>query len=143
MSYLQCSVVIRTFNSANMLPITLEFIRLQSIKPERYITVDSGSTENTLDLLSDKAVIHNYIVNEFNYSKALNQGVDYVSEDYVCIISSHTLLQNKYAIEGLAKLCLLPFKPLHIVIFPGSTLHHVVFCKSLYFLRIKFIKIKR
>jgi glycosyltransferase involved in cell wall biosynthesis len=36
---------------------------------------------------------------EFNFAEAINQGLQYISSDYVLIISSHTLLHNQTAIE--------------------------------------------
>jgi glycosyltransferase involved in cell wall biosynthesis len=93
------SALIRTFNSGKTLPDTLHSLSAQTICPAEYIFVDSGSTDNTLSILPDKSIVHNYIGQSFNYSDALNQGIKCVSTDYVLIISSHNTLQNCDAIE--------------------------------------------
>jgi glycosyltransferase involved in cell wall biosynthesis len=93
------SAVIRTFNSEKTLPFTLEALRNQTNPPHKYIFVDSGSTDRTLQILPEGAIIHYFAGEEFNYSKSLNQGLEFVSTDYVLIISSHTLLPKCSAIE--------------------------------------------
>lgn len=93
------SVIIRTFNSANTLPATLACLSDQTIKPSRLIIVDSGSTDSTLSLLSPESKVHRYIGETFNYSEAINQGMPYVSTEFVAIVSSHTVLQCPSAFE--------------------------------------------
>jgi glycosyltransferase involved in cell wall biosynthesis len=61
--------------------------------------VDSGSTDGTLTMLPDASTVHRYVGKHFNFSEAINQGLKYVSTDYVLIISSHTKLTNKNAIK--------------------------------------------
>ncbi|ULA68478.1 MAG: Glycotrans2-like domain-containing protein [Nitrospira sp.] len=93
------SALIRTFNSEQTLPLTLTSLRLQTNPPSEYIFVDSGSTDNTLQLLPPCSKVHHYIGTEFNYSESLNQGLQYVSTEYVLIISSHTSIRHNSAIE--------------------------------------------
>ncbi len=99
MSNSDYSVLIRIFNSEGTLSKTLDCLTLQTVAPSEYIFVDSGSTDKTLDLLPRGSKVHKYIGEEFNYSIALNQGIEYVSTDYVLIISSHTMLLNCEAIS--------------------------------------------
>jgi glycosyltransferase involved in cell wall biosynthesis len=99
MNGVKYTVLIRTFNSENTLLSTLDGLANQSIRPSEYIFVDSGSTDRTLSLIPKNAIIHRYVGADFNYSDAINQGVTYLSTDYVMIISSHTLLENCHAIE--------------------------------------------
>lgn len=93
------SILVRTFNSERTLGSTLECLASQSIPPHEYIFVDSGSTDRTLDILPAGSVVHKFVGSEFNYSDALNQGLQYVSTDYVLIISSHTLVIKRTALE--------------------------------------------
>jgi glycosyltransferase involved in cell wall biosynthesis len=93
------SALIRTFNSADTLPGTLQSLAAQTIPPSNYVFVDSGSTDNTLTLFPERSEIHHFIGKEFNFAGAINQGLSYVSTDYVLIISSHTLLRSNIAIE--------------------------------------------
>jgi glycosyltransferase involved in cell wall biosynthesis len=100
------SSLIRTFNSERTLPDTLCLLSRQTIPPSEHIFVDSGSTDRTLSILPHSAILHNYMGSVFNFSEALNQGIKYVSTDYVLIISSHTLLREPkamyYALNLLA-----------------------------------------
>lgn len=93
------SVLIRTFNSEKTISATINSLNNQTIPPKEYIFVDSGSTDNTLSLVPLNAIIHKYIGDEFNYAEALNQGIKHIQSDFVLIISSHTLLLNKGAID--------------------------------------------
>jgi glycosyltransferase involved in cell wall biosynthesis len=93
------STLIRTFNSSNTLPDTLCSLARQTISPSEYIFVDSGSTDGTLTMLPHASTLHRYVGKQFNFSEAINQGVNYVSTDYVLIISSHTKLTNTHAIK--------------------------------------------
>jgi glycosyltransferase involved in cell wall biosynthesis len=93
------SCLIRTFNSASTLSDTLLSLSMQTLPPSEYIFVDSGSTDRTLDLLPLGAILHRYVGEHFNYSAALNQGLRYVSNKFVLIISCHTLLRNPIAME--------------------------------------------
>jgi glycosyltransferase involved in cell wall biosynthesis len=99
MDKISYSVIIRTFNSEKTLPATLESLSNQTIPPSMYIFVDSGSTDGTLGLFPKDSIYHSFIGKEFNYSESLNQGLEYVSTEYVLIFSSHTLLPKSNAIE--------------------------------------------
>lgn len=109
------AALIRTFNSAATLPVTLKALSRQSVPPQRYVIVDSGSTDATLDLIPGDAVLHRYEGGAFNYAEALNQGLRHISSEYVLIISSHTWLAKTQAVEfglgllqsdpGLAGVC--------------------------------------
>lgn len=92
------STLIRTFNSASTLPDTLCSLSRQTIPPQEYIFVDSGSTDGTLTMLSPSTV-HRYVGKDFNFSEAINQGLKYVSTDYVLIISAHTKLTETHGME--------------------------------------------
>ena len=93
------SMLMRTFNSERILPVTLNLLEKQTISPIEHIFVDSGSTDRTLSILPGGSKIHRYVGSEFNFSNALNQGLEYVSTDYVLIISSHTSLCRFDAVE--------------------------------------------
>jgi glycosyltransferase involved in cell wall biosynthesis len=99
MTIAKYSTLIRTFNSQRSLPATLQALQAQTHQPSRYIIVDSGSTDRTLLELPPDSLVHRFVGTVFNYSEALNQGVDLVSTDLVLIISSHTVLENPVAIE--------------------------------------------
>jgi glycosyltransferase involved in cell wall biosynthesis len=93
------SVLIRTHNSESTLPETVASLNGQTTPPHQYVVVDSGSTDRTLSCIPVSSVVHNYVGKEFNYSESLNQGLQFVSSNYVLIISSHTSLQRRDAVE--------------------------------------------
>lgn len=94
-----CTALVRTFNSGSVLPATLASLSMQTMPPEKYVFVDSGSTDGTKDMLPEGAIVHDYISEKFNYSESLNAGVPYVDTQYTMVISSHTCLSNAEAIE--------------------------------------------
>ena len=98
------STLIRTFNSASTLPDTLWSLSRQTISPQEYIFVDSGSTDGTLTILPHGSTLHKYVGRRFNFAEAINQGLPYVSTDYVLIISSHTKLTNTNSVSYALKL---------------------------------------
>lgn len=93
------SVLIRTLNSERTLPYTLECLANQTIAPERYIFVDSGSVDGTMNILPKDALVHKFVGPEFNYSDAINQGLGHVSSRFVFVVSSHTIILNRRAVE--------------------------------------------
>ncbi len=98
------NVIIRTKNSGNVLVRCLESIRQQSVKPNSIIVVDTESSDATLKYADHykcrvlKYPLHKY---PFNYSKALNLGIDHANSDFVLIISSHVWLPNKNTIKWM------------------------------------------
>jgi GT2 family glycosyltransferase len=58
------SVIIRTFNSEATLPETLASLDAQTVRPERLIFVDSGSSDGTLALVPENSVVHRYVGTE-------------------------------------------------------------------------------
>ena len=91
--------LIRTCNSEATISATLASLAAQTCPPAHYIFVDSGSTDGTLGFLPHGSILHRYEGPTFNYSEAINQGLQYVDTDYVLIISSHTSLSDKHAIS--------------------------------------------
>lgn len=100
------SVIIRTRNSAATIVDTLWSLKGQSLPPQEIIVVDNGSVDETLALILKifpDAVIVNYPVNEdFNYSKALNLGLERVGSNAALLLSSHVILTKPSAIERAA-----------------------------------------
>lgn len=95
----RCTALIRTFNSEATLPATLRSLAAQSRPPCAYVCIDSNSTDRTLALLPQSTVIRRYSSSPFNYSDALNQGVELVETPLTLVISSHTSIENTRAIE--------------------------------------------
>lgn len=103
---MEYSALIRTFNSAQSIAATVDALADQTSPPQRFVIVDSGSTDATLSLLPAGSMVVRYAGERFNYSSALNQGIAHLDTSYTLIISSHTVLGNPdamaYAIALLA-----------------------------------------
>ncbi len=81
------SVLIRTFNSAKTLGRTIE--ALDRMPGDEIIVVDSGSTDNTLQLAEQYGCVILRAPGPFNYSKSLNIGFRVARNEWVNVISSH------------------------------------------------------
>lgn len=95
MSY---TALIRTFNSAQHLPRTLDSLARQNARPSAIVLVDSGSTDGTLKMAPQGATVVPYMGAAFNFSSALNQGFARVDTELTLVISSHTTLTNPDAV---------------------------------------------
>ncbi len=94
------TALIRTHDSSPRVEETVAALRAQTRPPERIVAVDSGSADihrRALDALVDTVV--DYPAETFNYSKAINIGVDACGTPWVLIISSHIVLKDVMAIE--------------------------------------------
>lgn len=99
----ELSVVIRTFNEQKWLPSVLKSIRNQSIGDIEVIIVDSGSTDETLEIAEEFSCQTIKIrQNDFTYPYALNIGITQSSGDIIGILSGHSVpVSNKWATNGL------------------------------------------
>ncbi|MEM1326639.1 MAG: glycosyltransferase family A protein [Bacteroidota bacterium] len=97
------SVLIRTKNSEDTLSTCLDYLNAQDFSFQEIVVVDSGSTDRTLKIAKeyDCHIIHYPEDQEFNYSKAINIGVEQMNSDYILILSSHAYLTNDTAISWM------------------------------------------
>lgn len=93
------NVVIRTKNSEKTLSKVLSCINDAHDINARFILIDDGSIDSTLELVLQNTVVLDYSLPEFNYAMALNIAIPFLSSDYTLIISSHTVLQNPEALR--------------------------------------------
>lgn len=94
------SVIIRTKNSGKTIKTCLYYLKKQTIKVDEVIIVDSGSTDNTLGVANDyNCIILRYPEEPFNYSKAINIGVNNAKNQAVLILSSHVYMNNIKSLE--------------------------------------------
>lgn len=87
------SWVIRTKNEEKWLHEVLKSLFTQSRLDFEIIIVDSGSTDKTLEIIKNYPIrkVINISPSEFNYSFALNLGIDEAWGKYIGIISGHSL----------------------------------------------------
>jgi rhamnosyltransferase len=102
---MEYSVIIRTKNSEKTIRACLKGLLNQTIKPSEIIVVDSGSRDNTLSIIKEfEAVIIDYPKEKkFNYSKALNIGIDTIISPFILILSSHVEFLDPQSIYFMHK----------------------------------------
>ena len=81
------SIIIRTLNEGKNLKKLLSILSTQTIKHE-VIVVDSGSTDNTIDIAKKYGCIIESCI-PFTYGKALNIGIKRAQYNYICNLSAH------------------------------------------------------
>jgi len=86
----QCSIVIRAFNEGKHIGRLLEGIRQQTIKDVQVILIDSGSTDDTVQIAESFGTeIVSISPQEFTFGRSLNRGISVAQADFVIIVSAH------------------------------------------------------
>jgi glycosyltransferase involved in cell wall biosynthesis len=86
------SIIIRTHNSSATLGLVLA--RLQLKADDDLIVVDSGSIDSTLALAKTYGARIIRTEPPFNYSASLNRGFEEAKNEWVLVISSHTIPEH-------------------------------------------------
>ena len=85
-----CSIVIRAFNEEKHIGKLLTGIEKQTFQERETLIVDSGSTDETLEIAGKFDVrIVNIDSREFTFGKSLNRGIQEARGRYIVIISAH------------------------------------------------------
>jgi glycosyltransferase involved in cell wall biosynthesis len=85
-----CSVVIRAFNEEKHIGRLLSGILQQSVRPERIILVDSGSSDATLSIAAQYPVHVEHIrPEEFSFGRSLNRGLAAAQGEFAVLASAH------------------------------------------------------
>jgi glycosyltransferase involved in cell wall biosynthesis len=97
-------VVIRTLNESELIGRCLETLRGQRGAFELdIVVVDSGSTDSTLEIArSYGAGILELQPGEFDYSRALNVGIERVAGDFIVSLSAHAIPTTDGWLEKMA-----------------------------------------
>lgn len=84
------SVITTTFNSEDLLPITINSIREQTYSNIEYIIVDGNSTDNTLNIIkNNKDIIKKYISEkDSGIYDAMNKGLKLATGDFVIFMGA-------------------------------------------------------
>ncbi|HUV41740.1 MAG TPA: glycosyltransferase [Sedimentisphaerales bacterium] len=100
------SAVIRTYNEAEYIGRLIQTLRAQTDygKHLEIITVDSGSTDDTVDILKNNDIdVLTISRAEFNYSKALNLGIEHSKGYLIVILSAHAIPCEEKWLAGMAE----------------------------------------
>ena len=98
------SIVLRTKNEGRFLPETLDLIRKQDYSPPpELIVVDSGSTDDTLAIVSRQGRVRVVKVPamEFTYGRSLNTGIRASGGDVIVALSAHAFPCGEHWLERL------------------------------------------
>lgn len=86
------SFIIRTKNESLLIGKVLKTLQKQTISNFEVLVIDSGSSDNTLDIVKKYPVkIFRIKQSNFTYGYALNYGIRKSLGKYICIISGHSL----------------------------------------------------
>lgn len=97
-------VVIRCRNEIEWLPRVINSIYAQSVHPSSIIIVDNGSDDGSREYAKEKGCnVVKYDKNEFNYSYALNLGIQKTKENEVLILSAHCELVTNDSVENMIR----------------------------------------
>ena len=81
-----CSIIIRAYNEEKHLGRLLDGIQQQTIEDREIILVDSGSTDNTLEIAGRYPVkIVPNDSSEFTFGRSLNRGINAASGRYMVV----------------------------------------------------------
>ena len=83
-------VVIRCKNEMDWLPRVIESLKKQTIKPSKIILVDNSSEDGSQQYAMEQdCCVVKYDKSDFNYSYALNLGLQETSQEEILILSAH------------------------------------------------------
>lgn len=98
------SIVIRCLNEEQHIGKLLDSIFIQTIENPEVIVVDSGSTDNSLSIISRYPVtLLSIEPRNFSFGKSLNIGCNASTKEFILIASAHVLPTNSKWIENLIK----------------------------------------
>lgn len=98
----ETSLIIRTLNEDKYLKDLLTSIHSQTYKNFEIINVDSGSTDETLNI-ANRFNCKSIHINpeDFTFGYSLNKGIEVASGKFIVIISAHTMPKNEFWLENL------------------------------------------
>lgn len=95
-------VVIRCRNEMEWLPRVIESIKKQTIQPSKIILVDNSSNDGSQEYaLKKNCSVVQFDRSEFNYSYALNLGIQETSHNEILILSAHCELVTPESVQNL------------------------------------------
>ena len=95
-------VLVRCKDEISWLPDLKHGIESQTVQPAKVVFVDSGSTDGSVEFAQNSGwQVISYSETPFNYSRAINLGMEHCNEEFALILSAHCLLFDVFAVERL------------------------------------------
>jgi len=103
---IKISIITTCFNSDKSIAYCLHSVFSQTYNNIEHILIDGGSKDSTLEILKKHKIKNKKIIIAHNTSiyAAINLGINKSSGDYILILNSDDILNNKYTIENLIKI---------------------------------------
>jgi glycosyltransferase involved in cell wall biosynthesis len=103
---MKISIITVTFNSDKTLAYTLYSTFYQTYKKIEHIIIDGGSTDQTLNIINKYKFKNKKLFVHKNTSiyEAINIGIKKSSGDYILILNSDDILDNKNTIKNVVKI---------------------------------------
>ncbi len=103
--HIKISIIILTKNNGCTIGKVLEQIKAQQIDATyEIIILDSGSTDNTVELISQYFVrFYTILPDEFGHGRTRNLASGYARGDYLVFLSADAIPSNKYWLGNLVK----------------------------------------
>ena len=99
---MQYDVVIRCKNEMEWLPRVISSLKSQSIAPSRIIVVDNSSEDGSREFsVAEGCLVLDYDRPDFNYSYALNLGLQATQEQEVLILSAHCEIVTAESVQNM------------------------------------------
>lgn len=99
---LSVSIIIRALNEAEHLPLLLNGIAAQTVQPDEIILVDSGSTDDSVEICRRRgANIVHIEPADFSFGRALNYGCRAATGDILVFVSAHVYPADDTWLESL------------------------------------------
>ncbi len=96
------ALIIPTYNAASHIDALLQGILQQELQPNHILVIDSGSTDNTIELLKKHPVtVHQIPKAQFNHGGTRQQGIKMVDADIYIFMTQDAKLANKEALTQL------------------------------------------
>lgn len=94
----EISIVIRTKNEAAMICKCIDMIYAQKIsKKVEVIVIDSGSSDNTLEMIRKYNInIYSIKPEDFGFGSSINLGIELAKGEFVVFVSAHAIPRNKF-----------------------------------------------
>lgn len=101
---MKASVIVRTKDSANIISQTLKALYSQTFKDFELVVVDSGSSDNTLELIKNyKHRLIEVKPEDYQPGVVLNGAIETCSSEYIVFLNSDTVMLTKNCLGNLLK----------------------------------------